>query len=194
MSLTLHYHPLSSFCWKALVALYENGAPFTPNMVDSRRSRRARGVARAVADRTLSRAPRRDARRDRCLNRASSSNISTGTIPAPSSCSRRIRTSRYRPGCATASSISMSICRLQKIVGDRLRPAGARIRTASPRRGRSFACDPGSAMADPGPAACAWRLDDGRACSLRIAPPRRRCSTATRSSRSARPSASGGLS
>ncbi len=34
MSLTLHYHPLSSFCWKALVALYENGAPFTPNMVN----------------------------------------------------------------------------------------------------------------------------------------------------------------
>ena len=34
MSLTLHYHPLSSFCWKALVALYENGAPFKPNMVN----------------------------------------------------------------------------------------------------------------------------------------------------------------
>ncbi len=34
MSLTLHYHPLSSFCWKALVALYENGTPFTPNLVN----------------------------------------------------------------------------------------------------------------------------------------------------------------
>ncbi|MCA6103313.1 glutathione S-transferase family protein [Bradyrhizobium australafricanum] len=34
MSLTLHYHPLSSFCWKALIALYENGTPFTPNMVN----------------------------------------------------------------------------------------------------------------------------------------------------------------
>ena len=34
MSLTLHYHPLSSFCWKALVALYENGVPFTPKLVD----------------------------------------------------------------------------------------------------------------------------------------------------------------
>ena len=34
MSLTLHYHPLSSFCWKALIALYENGTPFTPNLVD----------------------------------------------------------------------------------------------------------------------------------------------------------------
>ena len=34
MSLTLHYHPLSSYCWKALIALYENGIPFTPNLVD----------------------------------------------------------------------------------------------------------------------------------------------------------------
>jgi glutathione S-transferase len=34
MPLTLYYHPLSSFCWKALIALYENGTPFTPQMVD----------------------------------------------------------------------------------------------------------------------------------------------------------------
>ena len=34
MPLTLHYHPLSSFCWKALVALYENDTPFTPNNVN----------------------------------------------------------------------------------------------------------------------------------------------------------------
>ena len=34
MSLTLHFHPLSSFCWKALIALYENGTPFVPNFVD----------------------------------------------------------------------------------------------------------------------------------------------------------------
>ena len=34
MSLTLHFHPLSSFCWKALVALYEIGVPFTPKLVD----------------------------------------------------------------------------------------------------------------------------------------------------------------
>jgi glutathione S-transferase len=34
MSLTLHFHPLSSFCWKALIALYENDIPFTPNSVN----------------------------------------------------------------------------------------------------------------------------------------------------------------
>ncbi|MBO4226568.1 glutathione S-transferase family protein [Bradyrhizobium neotropicale] len=34
MSLTLHYHPLSSFCWKVLIALYENDVPFAPHPVD----------------------------------------------------------------------------------------------------------------------------------------------------------------
>jgi glutathione S-transferase len=34
MSLTLHFHPLASFCWKALIALYENDTPFTANSVD----------------------------------------------------------------------------------------------------------------------------------------------------------------
>ena len=34
MSLTLHFHPLASFCQKALIALYENGTPFTPKLVD----------------------------------------------------------------------------------------------------------------------------------------------------------------
>jgi len=34
MSLVYHYHPLSSFCWKALIALYENDTPFEPNIVD----------------------------------------------------------------------------------------------------------------------------------------------------------------
>jgi len=34
MSLTLHFHPLASYCWKALIALYENDIPFMPNLVD----------------------------------------------------------------------------------------------------------------------------------------------------------------
>jgi len=34
MSLTLYYHPLSSFCWKVLIALYENDTPFSPLVVD----------------------------------------------------------------------------------------------------------------------------------------------------------------
>ncbi len=34
MSLKLHFHPLASFCWKALIALYENDTPFEPIVVD----------------------------------------------------------------------------------------------------------------------------------------------------------------
>ena len=34
MPLTLYMHPLSSYCHKALIALYENGTPFTPHVVD----------------------------------------------------------------------------------------------------------------------------------------------------------------
>jgi glutathione S-transferase len=34
MSLTLYFHPLSSFCHKALIALYENDTPFEKRLVD----------------------------------------------------------------------------------------------------------------------------------------------------------------
>jgi glutathione S-transferase len=34
MALKLHMHPLSSYCWKALIALYENETPFEPHLVD----------------------------------------------------------------------------------------------------------------------------------------------------------------
>lgn len=34
MSLTLYFHPLSSFCWKALIGLYELEVPFEKHLVD----------------------------------------------------------------------------------------------------------------------------------------------------------------
>ena len=34
MALTLYYHPLSSFCWKALIALYEADIAFEPRQVN----------------------------------------------------------------------------------------------------------------------------------------------------------------
>ena len=34
MSLRLYYHPLASYCWKVLSALYENETPFEPELVD----------------------------------------------------------------------------------------------------------------------------------------------------------------
>jgi glutathione S-transferase len=32
--LQFHYHPLSSYCWKTLIALYETGAPFEAHIVN----------------------------------------------------------------------------------------------------------------------------------------------------------------
>jgi glutathione S-transferase len=34
MSLTLYAHPFASYCWKALIALYENDTPFIYRKVD----------------------------------------------------------------------------------------------------------------------------------------------------------------
>ncbi len=34
MALKLYYHPLASFCWKPLIALYENAVRFEPILVD----------------------------------------------------------------------------------------------------------------------------------------------------------------
>jgi len=36
MALTLYFHPLSSYCQKVLLALYENGTAFTPLQIDLR--------------------------------------------------------------------------------------------------------------------------------------------------------------
>ncbi|MBN8867156.1 MAG: glutathione S-transferase family protein [Solirubrobacterales bacterium] len=35
MSLTLHQHPFASYCWKALIALYEREVPFEPALVET---------------------------------------------------------------------------------------------------------------------------------------------------------------
>jgi len=34
MSLTLYAHPFAAYCWKALIALYENSIPFTYRLVE----------------------------------------------------------------------------------------------------------------------------------------------------------------
>src|SRR5258705_12310133 len=34
MSLTLYAHPFAAYCWKTLIALYENATPFTYRLVE----------------------------------------------------------------------------------------------------------------------------------------------------------------
>ena len=56
MSLKLYFHPLSSFCQKALIAFYENDTPFEPHIVDLADAKSRRGVQGHLADRQVSRA------------------------------------------------------------------------------------------------------------------------------------------
>jgi glutathione S-transferase len=39
MTLTLHEHPFASYCWKALIALYERDVPFERNQIDDEADR-----------------------------------------------------------------------------------------------------------------------------------------------------------
>ena len=49
----LYYHPLSSYCWKVLIAFYENGTPFTPRMLEGEVPRVPRDLAE-LDDRAVS--------------------------------------------------------------------------------------------------------------------------------------------
>ena len=122
MSLTLHFHPLSSFCHKVLIALYENDTPFTPQLVD------LGDAAQREAFRKLWPIGKfpvlRDDARDRTV--PESSIIveyldqyypgKTRFIPADADLARQMRLrDRY---------FDLHIhMQMQKIVGDRLRPA-----------------------------------------------------------------------
>ena len=88
MSLTLHFHPLSSFCWKALIALYENDTPFKPNMVDLGNEAERAALLKLWP---IGKFPvlRDDADGQTSRSRASSSNISTAIIPAAPASSPR---------------------------------------------------------------------------------------------------------
>jgi glutathione S-transferase len=125
MSLTLYYHPLSSFCWKALIALYENDTPFTPQMVDlSNESERAA----LLKIWPIGKFPvLRDAAKDRIV--PESSVIieyldthypgATRFLPADADAARQVRLrDRFYDLYVHLP--------MQKIMGDRLRPAASR--------------------------------------------------------------------
>jgi len=122
MSLTLHFHPLSSFCHKVLIALYENGTPFMPNIVNLQ-DEGERSALRKLWP--IGKFPvLRDDARDRVV--PESSIIieyldqhypgKTKLIPAGADLARQMRLrDRY---------FDLHIhLPMQKIVGDRLRPA-----------------------------------------------------------------------
>src|SRR5262249_34167686 len=125
MSLTLHFHPLSSFCHKVLIALYENGTPFTPKLVNLQ-DEAERNAFRALWP--IGKFPvLQDSVRD-CVVPESSIIIeyldqhypgAAKFIPADLDAARQMRLrDRY---------FDLHIhLHMQKIVGDRLRPANAK--------------------------------------------------------------------
>jgi glutathione S-transferase len=123
MSLTMHLHPLASFCWKPLIALYENSTPFTSVVVDlgNEQSR--------AAFLKLSPAGKMPVLRDEALDR---------TVPESTIVIEYLN--EHYPGPVELIPADVDLARetrladrfydfyvqepMQKIVGDRLRPEG----------------------------------------------------------------------
>ena len=125
MSLTLYFHPLSSFCHKVLIALYENDTPFKPHIVDLMDAKASADVQGDLADRQISGAARRGEWPDDSgiehhhrISGAAFSRQDAASFPNDADAAREMR------DCTTASSISMCNVPMQKVVTDRLRPAG----------------------------------------------------------------------
>jgi glutathione S-transferase len=120
MSLTLYFHPLSSFCHKVLIALYETGTPFEPRIVDL--------MGEAAEYRKIAPLGKIPVLRDEAKNR---------TIPETSIIIEYL--AQYYPGKAQLFPTDRDLCRqmrlsdriydlyvhvpMQNIVADRLRPA-----------------------------------------------------------------------
>ena len=104
MSLTLYFHPLSSFCQKVLIALYENDTPFEPHMSIWRSGCR-RGVQGDLADRAVPGAPGRGGGRI-IPNSSIIIEYLAQHRPGRTRSFRRSRTAHAKPGRATASSTS----------------------------------------------------------------------------------------
>ncbi|CAN5346592.1 glutathione S-transferase family protein [soil metagenome] len=125
MSLTLYYHPLSSYCWKVLIALYENDTPFTAQMVNLGDPAERAGLLKLWP---VGKFPvLRDAARD-CVVPESSVIIDYLDRFHPG----RIRFVPEAPDAAWQTRLKDRFYDLhvhehmQKIVGDRLRPPGSR--------------------------------------------------------------------
>ena len=178
MTLTLHYHPLASFCWKPLVALYERGIAFEPVVVDL--AAPADRAAFAAVWPFLKFPVLVDDARGATV--AESSTIidfldafhAGGMVPADPD--RAWRARMWDRVFDSYVQIPM-----QKVVLDALRPPEGRDPTASPRRAPRSAT-PGATSPRPSPRT---RGRSAPTSPSPTAPRRRRCSTAASSSPSA---------
>ena len=124
MTLTLLMHPLASFCHKVLIALYENGTPFEPRIVDFADPASS---AELLGAWPVGKIPVLATRRRGATVPETSIIIEYLDRHHPGR--RRSlpedRTRRgSRRGCGTGSSTTTCSVPMQKIVADRLRPEG----------------------------------------------------------------------
>ncbi|MEN3953322.1 glutathione S-transferase family protein [Iodidimonas sp. SYSU 1G8] len=125
MALTLYMHPLASFCHKVLIALYENATPFTPRIVDFADPQDA---AQFLAVWPVGKIPvLHDSAKDRTLPETTIiieylEQFYPGARPLlPRHKSQRLEARLWDRFFDLYVQVPM-----QKIVGDRLRPEGAR--------------------------------------------------------------------
>jgi glutathione S-transferase len=125
MALTLHFHPLSSFCHKVLIALYENDTPFTPQIVDLGDAAQREAFQKLWP---VGKFPvLRDEARDETV---AESSIIIEYLDRNYPGRTRFIPAEHDAALATRMSdrfFDLHIhLHMQKIVGDRLRPAGAK--------------------------------------------------------------------
>ena len=123
MSLTLYLHPLSSYCWKTLVAFYESDTPFQPRIVDLGNAAERAALAKLWP---FAKFPvLRDEARDRTIPESSIiieylAQHYPGAAPLLPADAEQARETRLRDRFYDLHVHE----RMQKIVGDRLRPEG----------------------------------------------------------------------
>lgn len=125
MSLKLYLHPLSSYCWKTILAFYENGTPFEPLIVDLGNAAERAALARLWP---FAKFPvLRDEARDRTVPESSIiieylAQHYPGATPLLPADADQARETRLRDRFYDLHVHE----HMQKIVGDRLRPEGQR--------------------------------------------------------------------
>lgn len=123
MSLKLYLHPLSSYCWKTLLAFYESGTPFEPLIVDLGNETERAALAKLWP---FAKFPvLRDEARDRTIPESSIiieylAQHYPGTTPLLPADADQARETRLRDRFYDLHVHQ----HMQKIVGDRLRPEG----------------------------------------------------------------------
>jgi glutathione S-transferase len=125
MSLKLYFHPLASFCWKPLIALYENDTPFEPVLVDLGN---AESRAAFLAVWPIGKFPvLRDAARDKMVPESSIIiEYLAQHYPGPSLLVPNDPDLARETRLLDRFYDSYVMEHMQKVVGDRLRPDGKR--------------------------------------------------------------------